>query len=371
MLKISIILGTRPEVIKLAPVVHAARTFGHRVKLITTGQHRELTYPLLKFFDLQPDLDLDVMTADQSLTGLSERILRGLNQHSETLKDSDYIFVQGDTVTACLGAYWGFYSRIPVAHVEAGLRTYDLGAPFPEEGNRQLIGRISRFHFAPTLQAAMALEKEGVDPSSIYKVGNTSIDALNWAMVKLGERSLSELSEVPRSVAEFASQGRFILLTAHRRESFGPGFEGICEGVLGLLKSQSDIRVIYPVHPNPQVRDRVRKRLGGHERILLCDPLAYVGFLALLRAAEVVLTDSGGVQEEAPTLRKPILVLREKTERPEGVEAGFSQLVGTHPGTIIKATQAALKNGLSTKASNPYGDGQASTRMMKILGENA
>ncbi len=370
MSNISIILGTRPEVVKLAPVVHEARARGHEVQVVTTGQHRELITPLLSLFNVKTDVDLDVMTADQTLTELSERILRGFNLHGQKIKKSDLLMVQGDTVTAWLGAYWGFCHQIPVAHVEAGLRTYDLTAPFPEEGNRQLIGRLANFHFAPTLQAAMALESEAIPQGLIYVVGNTSIDALNWVLGRIQDRPLTALCEVPPEVAKFASLGKFVVVTAHRRESFGPGLDGICAGVLGLVASVPHLRVIYPVHPNPQVRRAVVQKLGSCDRVLLCDPLPYVAFIALLQRAEVILTDSGGVQEEAPTLRRPILVLRDQTERPEGVQAGFAQLVGTDPGRIIDATQCALAQGLTTSAQNPYGDGAAATRIMKVLEES-
>lgn len=365
----SVILGTRPEVIKLAPVVHAARARGHRVRLITTGQHRDLTYPLLKFFELKPDIDLDVMSAAQELSQVSERILSGLNLHSKDLEDSGVIFIQGDTITALIGAVWGFFNRIPVAHVEAGLRTHDLNAPFPEEANRQLISRIACFHFAPTVQAAMALQMENVKLDDIFTVGNTSIDALKWALNHLGEQKLTEIQEIPLRVAQFAQEGRYIMVTAHRRESFGVGFDGICDGILGLIERVPDLRVIYPVHPNPQVKNAAERRLGSQSRILLCDPLPYVGFLALLKSAHVILTDSGGVQEEAPSLRIPILVLREKTERLEGVEAGFSKLVGTHSSRIIEATLSALNEEMTLKGENPYGDGQSAARMIKLVEE--
>ena len=365
----SVILGTRPEVIKLAPVVHAARARGHRVRLITTGQHRDLTYPLLKFFELKPDIDLDVMSAAQELSQVSERILSGLNLHSKDLEDSGVIFIQGDTITALIGAVWGFFNRIPVAHVEAGLRTHDLNAPFPEEANRQLISRIACFHFAPTVQAAMALQMENVKLDDIFTVGNTSIDALKWALNHLGEQKLTEIQEIPLRVAQFAQEGRYIMVTAHRRESFGVGFDGICDGILGLIERVPDLRVIYPVHPNPQAKNAAERRLGSQSRILLCDPLPYVGFLALLKSAHVILTDSGGVQEEAPSLRIPILVLREKTERLEGVEAGFSKLVGTHSSRIIEATLSALNEEMTLKGENPYGDGQSAARMIKLVEE--
>jgi UDP-N-acetylglucosamine 2-epimerase len=367
MAKLLVIIGTRPEAIKLSPVVHAARAGGHEVTVVTTGQHREMVYPLLSYFDAQADVDLDVMTADQSLAALSEKILRGLEQNAVVLKQSDSIIVQGDTVTAMIAAYWGFCQRIPVAHVEAGLRTYDLSAPFPEEGNRQVIARMASFHFAPTLRAAMALSREGVDQDSIFQVGNTGIDALQFVLNKIGKRSLKEIREVPALVADFVQGGKMLLVTAHRRESFGTGLNNICEGILGVLESCHDVKVIFPVHPNPRVRETVEALLSGHPRILLCQPLPYVGFIAVLKSASVILTDSGGVQEEAPTLRKPILVLRDKTERPEGVLAGFARLVGTDASLIRAATLHALDYGLEVSGPNPYGDGHSAERIVDLV----
>jgi UDP-N-acetylglucosamine 2-epimerase (non-hydrolysing) len=369
MLKIAVILGTRPEVIKLAPVIREAQARKHRVQLITTGQHRDLVVPLLEFFGLKSDLELAVMARNQGLAVTTEKILGGLNLHRDFFEDSDLIFVQGDTVTAWAGACWGFCHQIRVAHIEAGLRTNDLAAPFPEEGYRQMIGRIASFHFAPTLQCAMALEREWVSKKSIHVVGNTSIDALNWALLQVGDRRLSEVCELPSQLADFIESGKFVLVTAHRRESLGLGMEGICKGLLGLLSQAPEVRVVFPMHPNPQVRESVQRNLGNHDRIHLCESLPYAAFISVLKRAEVILTDSGGIQEEAPTLRKPILVLRDQTERQEGVDAGFSKLIGTDPAKIIEATLSALRVGLSTQAENPFGDGKAAMRVFRAVEE--
>lgn len=361
-MRLVIALGTRPEIIKLAPIVHLARRLGHETRVVATGQHRELVRPLLEFFEIQPDLDLDVMTPNQTLTSLSARILEKLDQSRSAL-ECDAILVQGDTTTAFMAGYWGFCHRIPVAHVEAGLRTGDLSAPFPEEANRQLLGRIAQWHFAPTSQARDSLLRENVTPSVIHVVGNTGIDALQWTLQKLKEHP----GFLPSEIQSFAGPHPLVLVTAHRRESFGPGFEGICRGILQALEETPDLRVVYPMHPNPNVRRTVEDRLSNHPRILLCEPLAYPGFVSLMERAQVLLTDSGGIQEEGPTLRKPILVMRESTERPEGIQAGFAKLVGTNPGAIARETRLALREGCTIQAPNPYGDGKASERILETL----
>ena len=367
MLMMSVVMGTRPEIIKLAPVIHAGKKAGHRMSVVLTGQHKEMIYPLLRFFEIKPDLELDVMVPDQGLTTLSEKILSGLNECKGELADSDVMIVQGDTTSALMAAYWGFCHRIAVAHVEAGLRTCDLSSPFPEEGNRQLISRIATLHFAPTVQATVSLCNESVPSDKVYSVGNTSIDALQFALKKIQNVEFSKIFGLDSVLAQFVGEKRLVVVTAHRRESFGDEFEGICKGILDLAESRDDLRIVYPVHPNPNVRNMVKRTLGNHSRILLCEPLPYIEFVALLKRAEVILTDSGGIQEEGPTLRKPILVMRKKTERPEGVSAGFSRLVGTDPKKILEESLLALANGLQTEALNPYGDGESSLRIIDTL----
>jgi UDP-N-acetylglucosamine 2-epimerase (non-hydrolysing) len=369
-LTLTVIFGTRPEIVKLAPVIHAAKRRGHRIKAVLTGQHRDMAVPLLKFFKIAPDLDLDVMMPNQTLGALSERILEAMNVNQERLK-ADCLIVQGDTTSAFMASYWAFCQKIPVAHVEAGLRTYDLGAPYPEEGNRQLIGRLADFHFAPTLQATKALENEQVHKERIFTVGNTAIDALQYALEEISALSLTQIPDLTPELVRFVGGHSLILVTAHRRESFGEGFDGICEGIKKIADSREDIRLVYPVHPNPNVRSPVEKHLESHPRILLCDPIPYVGFVALMKRASVLLTDSGGIQEEGPTLRKPIIVMREKTERPEGVTAGFSKLVGTDPGLIVHTTLTALDKGLQTNLENPYGDGKSALRIIETLEKRA
>ena len=370
-LKLAIVLGTRPEVIKLAPVVHEAKKRGHDVKVVFSGQHREMGKALMKSFGIKSDFDLDVMSPGQTLSSLSTKVLQELDRNEDALKDADYLLVQGDTTTAFVAAYWAFCKRIPIAHVEAGLRTYDLDAPFPEEGNRQLIGRIANLHFAPTDQAEKALLREKVPQERVHSVGNTGIDALQFVLKILKDpkarQQIAEQERVPEAIERFMGDKEVVLITAHRRESFGEGLEGICQGILRLAAEHSDLRFVYPVHPNPKVQETVKSLLGKQENILLCEPLPYVAFVALMNRSKILLTDSGGVQEEAPSLRKPILVLRETTERPEGVKLGFASLVGFRPEKIFKEANRALKQGCRGKGKNPYGDGKASTRIIRAL----
>lgn len=370
-LKLAIVLGTRPEVIKLAPVVHEAKKRGHDVRVVFSGQHREMGKALMKSFGIQSDLDLDVMSPGQTLSSLSTKVLQELDRNEASLQDADYLLVQGDTTTAFVAAYWAFCKRIPIAHVEAGLRTYDLDAPFPEEGNRQLIGRIANLHFSPTSQAEKALLREKVHQERVHSVGNTGIDALQFVLKILKDpkarQQIAEQERVPAAVELFIGDKEVVLVTAHRRESFGEGLEGICQGILRLAAEYPDLRFVYPVHPNPKVQETVRSLLGKQANILLCEPLPYVAFVALMSRSKILLTDSGGVQEEAPSLRKPILVLRETTERPEGVKLGFASLVGFRPEKIFKEASKALKQGCQGKGKNPYGDGKASVRIIRAL----
>lgn len=351
--------------IKLAPVALQARRAGHDVKLIFTGQHRDLVIPLLRLFGLAPDLDLEAMTPDQTLGSLSSRILVAMDAQREKIL-ADVIVVQGDTTSAFIAAYWAFLNKIPVAHVEAGLRTYDLQAPFPEEANRQLIGRLANWHFAPTLQAANCLQNECIR-EGVHIVGNTSIDALLYSLGRIRLGDVPPQGSLSPELREFSSQGKTVLVTAHRRENHGDGMKRICEALLQIVERRPDARIVYPVHPNPNVRKPATELLGNHRRILLCDPLPYLAFVEMMDRAAVLLTDSGGVQEEGPTLRKPILVMRETTERPEGVTAGFAKLLGTDENAIVEETLAALDHGCTTNAPNPYGDGMSSERIVSIL----
>lgn len=367
-MKIGIAFGTRPEIIKLAPFIRSAARAGHELKLIFTGQHAQMAGPLMEFFEIEPDLSLEVMRPDQTLTGLSARVLEELDAKLGARGGlPEILVVQGDTTTAFVAAYWAFCRRIRVAHVEAGLRTHDLAAPFPEEGNRQLISRIADLHFAPTDQARRTLVGEALARPGIHVVGNPAIDALHFTLDRLDAGEVPERQLPPRDLRDFIGEHRLVLVTAHRRESFGTAFDDLCEGIRRVADAHEDVRVVYPVHPNPNVRRPVEKLLGGHPRIRLCEPQGYVAFVSLMKRADVLLTDSGGVQEEGPSLEKPIVVLREKTERPEGVDAGYAVLVGTDPARIVEVVDDGLKNGCRGRGGNPYGDGRSAARILEAI----
>lgn len=357
-MRLTVLFGTRPETIKCAPLIAEGKRRGHDVKIAFTGQHREMAIPLLAFFGLKPDVDLELMRPGQTLSTLSGHMLSEL-ELDPSLKETDAILVQGDTTSAFIGAYWAFLNRIPVIHLEAGLRTWDLSAPFPEEANRQLIGRIADLHFAPTKAAGEALKAENTDMSRVHVIGNTSIDALH----SVSTRNPS----LPFEVANFIGEHPMVLITGHRRENLGEGFQHICEAIQHMASTMPDVRFVYPVHMNPAVREVVMPMLGNIPNVLLTQPVDYLPFIALQARAAVILTDSGGVQEEAPSLKKPVLVMRESTERPEGVSAGFAKLVGTDIDAICLGVHTALQEGCQGRGPNPYGDGLASQRAWDIL----
>jgi UDP-N-acetylglucosamine 2-epimerase (non-hydrolysing) len=350
------IFGTRPEAIKLAPLIRQLRQFPDRyaVRICVTAQHRGLLDQVLAAFDITPDFDLDLMTPDQSLFTSTSRIIAALEPVFASVKP-DIAIVQGDTTTTFCGALAAFYVRVPVAHVEAGLRTGDPHQPFPEEVNRVLTSRLATLHFAPTAQAAANLAKEGIT-GGVSITGNTGIDAVLFI------RDTLPPFEPPNQ--------RTILVTAHRRESFGQGFTQICAALLRLA-ARGDVRIVYPVHPNPNVRAVVERMLGNHAAIELVEPQDYVPFVDLMRRSYIILTDSGGIQEEAPSLGKPVLVLREKTERPEAVEAGTVKLVGTDEDRIVREAAILLDQPgeyqRRSRIHNPYGDGHASERIESLL----
>jgi UDP-N-acetylglucosamine 2-epimerase (non-hydrolysing) len=352
------IFGTRPEAIKLLPLVLYLKRFPelYAVKVCVTAQHREMLDQVLGVFHVTPDFDLDVMRPGQSLYQSTAGIVAGLEKIFVEVK-ADLAVVQGDTTTTFCGALAAFYSRVPVAHVEAGLRTWDLQQPFPEELNRVLTARITSLHFAATQGAADNLAREGIF-SNIWVTGNTGIDAVLYV------RDGLERGEFASEASEFS--GRVILVTAHRRESFGEGFDRICDAILRLA-ARPDVHLVYPVHPNPNVRAVVNARLSGHSNIALMEPLEYVPFVDLMRRAYIILTDSGGIQEEGPSLGKPVLVLREKTERPEAVTAGAVKRVGTDVSRIVEETTILLDQpaeyGRMSRIHNPYGDGHACARI--------
>ena len=361
MTKILVVFGTRPEAIKLCPVVlHLRRTYpGLTVKVCVTAQHRHLLDQVLKVFRVHPDYDLDCMRPGQSLFQSTSSILSAL-ERVLTDERPDFLLVQGDTTTTLCGAIAGFYAHVPVGHVEAGLRTGDLTQPFPEEFNRVLAGRVASLHFAATDWAAENLLKEGIEPATITVTGNTGIDAVLYIRDQLCQGLNPELPIL------LDPNRRLILVTAHRRESFGNGFEQICHA-LAELAERRDVQIVYPVHPNPNVREAVNRYLKGRSRVLLVEPIDYIPFVALLMRSSIVLTDSGGIQEEAPSLGKPVLVMRDKTERPEAVLAGTAKLVGARRECIVSECNRLLDNPEAydsmARAHNPYGDGRASQRI--------
>ena len=359
-------MGTRPEAIKLAPVVRRFREHPHQfeTRLAVTAQHRGLLDQALCAFELQPDYDLNLMRPGQSLFDSTSRIVAALEALLAE-ENPDLILVQGDTTTTFCGALAGFYRGVPVGHVEAGLRTGDSAHPFPEEMNRVLTTRLATLHFAPTEGAAQNLRSEGVEGSRIFVTGNTGIDAV----LETGDGLASGRLRSP-GLPALHPRKKLILVTAHRRESFGDGFERICEA-LARLAARGDVQIVYPVHPNPNVREIVNRRLSGQPAINLVEPLPYVPFVDLMRRAHVLLTDSGGIQEEGPSLGKPVLVMREKTERPEAVEAGTARLTGTDPDRIVAETARLLEDDAEyarrSRIHNPYGDGCASARIRDII----
>lgn len=358
-MRITALFGTRPETIKLAPFIHEGKSLGHDVKVIFTGQHRQMALPLLELFEITPDADLNIMRENQTLVSMSSLLLETLNANPD-LKNTDALIVQGDTTSAFVGAYWAFLNKIPVIHLEAGLRTNDIMSPFPEEANRQLISRIAKVHLAPTEDAVKALEKEGVT-ENVYNVGNTGLDALRIVSNKVS------LADLPSNLKTFIGEKRFVLITSHRRENFGEGMKNIAQAIKTLALKHQDVQFIFPVHLNPNVKSVMETELSGISNLLMSSPLDYPNFVILMKHASAILTDSGGVQEEAPSFRVPIVVMRETTERPEGVEKKFSTLVGTDSEKIIAAIDHALAFGSQGIGENPYGDGFSSKKAWDIL----
>jgi UDP-N-acetylglucosamine 2-epimerase (non-hydrolysing) len=358
--RILVVVGTRPEAVKLAPVVHALqREPWAAPRVLATAQHRQLLDQIHAFFGIHPDRDLDLMRPDQTLADLTARMVAAMDPVLADEKPA-LVLAQGDTTTVMVTALCCFYRRIPFGHVEAGLRTGDFANPFPEEMNRVLVGRMAALHFAPTEGSRQNLLREGVPASSVHTTGNTVIDALLWAAQRVD----------PGPYAPPAGK-KLILVTAHRRENFGEPFMQVC-AALQELANRPDVQLLYPVHPNPNVRDVAMRLLGGHASIRLVEPLDYPAMVAAMRACTLILTDSGGVQEEAPSLGKPVLVLRTTTERPEGVTAGAARLVGTEHERIVAEASRLLDDpaayGAMANVANPYGDGQAATRIVELCG---
>ena len=368
-MKVLIVFGTRPEAIKMAPVVKTLAT-QLDVSVCVTAQHREMLDQVLDLFEIVPDHDLDIMKPGQDLYDVTSNVLLGMKSILQQEKP-DVVLVHGDTTTTMATSLAAFYQQIPVGHVEAGLRTYDIYSPFPEEVNRQVTGRVTKYHFAPTEQAKQNLLAEQVAEQDIIVTGNTVIDALLTVVekAKAVEFSSDLLAELP-----FLSQKelpRMVLVTGHRRENFGQGFEEICQALSDLAAMHSDVQFVYPVHLNPNVREPVKRILSDVDNVYLIEPQDYLPFVKLMDASTLILTDSGGIQEEAPSLGKPVLVMRNTTERPEAVEAGTVKLVGANRDNIVQAVETLLSDEaaykLMARAHNPYGDGKASERILAEL----
>lgn len=366
--RVMVVFGTRPEAIKMAPVVHALeREPGIEVQLAVTAQHRQMLDQVLDLFGLQPDDDLDLMSQGQGLPDLFGRILGGMSAVIAR-RQPDLVLVHGDTSTTLATALAAYYQRVPIGHVEAGLRTGDLYAPWPEEANRRLVAPLAALHFAPTASARANLHAEGIT-AGVHVTGNTVIDTL------LGVRARIDADAGLRAslAAQFPmlrDDRRTLLVTGHRRENFGEGFERMCLAMRALAR-RGDVQVVYPVHLNPQVQAPVRRILGDEPGVHLIEPQDYLPFVYLMLRADLILTDSGGIQEEAPSLGRPVLVMRDTTERPEAVEAGTVQLVGTDTGRIVSAATALLDDAAAyarmAQALNPYGDGRAAARIAALV----
>jgi len=389
MLRVLSVFGTRPEAIKMAPVVRELQRHSDRIESLVcvTAQHREMLDQVLRLFVIRPDIDLDLMKDNQSPATLTSRAMTGLTRVLEQTQPH-LVLVQGDTTTAMVAALAGFYHKIPVGHVEAGLRTRNRYSPFPEEINRHLIGVLATYHFAPTRTAAEALGAEGIPEPAVFITGNTVIDALLWAVEQSpSDETLTLLERLgiargrdgpgknemggDTTLPSALPSSSLILVTAHRRENFGQPLESICTALREIVRRNPYVQVAYSVHMNPNVREPVFRILNGHERIHLLDPLPYEPFAHLMKHAYVILTDSGGIQEEAPALGKPVLVLRRETERPEAVEAGTVKVVGTDSERIVAATERLLSDAGEYRrmahAVSPYGDGHAAERIVGIV----
>lgn len=363
-MKVLTVFGTRPEAIKMAPVVQAlAAAPGIEARVCVTAQHRQMLDQVLTLFGITPDIDLDIMKPGQDLTDLTARILAGMRDVLATERP-DLLLVHGDTTTTMAAALAAHYARVDVGHVEAGLRSGNIYAPWPEEMNRAIVSRIARVHFAPTETARQALLAENVPDAAIVVTGNTVIDALLEVVARF--EAQPELDEQMRARFDFLDDRRMVLVTGHRRENFGAGFENIC-GALRAIAEDNHVQVVYPAHLNPNVQEPVKRLLGGVRGVHLIDPQDYQPFVWLMRRAHLIVTDSGGVQEEAPSLGKPVLVMRETTERPEALAAGTVKLVGTDAQAICaeagRLLQDAAAHAAMARAQNPYGDGKAAARI--------
>ena len=382
MKKIMLVFGTRPEAIKMAPLVKEFQKYPESFQTLVcvTGQHREMLDQVLRIFDIVPDFDLDIMKHGQDLYDVTSRVLLGMRDVL-TAARPDVVLVHGDTTTSTAAALAAFYQQIPVGHVEAGLRTHNVFSPWPEEMNRQITTRIASYHFAPTPLSRKNLLQEGIADERITVTGNTVIDALRWVVDKIRKDSslnlelAGQLKAIGYDVKRLASPRRLVLITGHRRENFGEGFLNICQAIKDLTVRYPEVDFVFPMHPNPNVRQPIREvfgeKLSDQGNMFFIEPLEYLSFVYLMEKASLVLTDSGGIQEEAPGLGKPVLVMRDTTERPEALEAGTVELVGTSRDTIVNELSRLLDDPASyekmSKALNPYGDGKACGRIVERL----
>ena len=382
MKKIMLVFGTRPEAIKMAPLVKEFQKYPESFQTLVcvTGQHREMLDQVLRIFDIVPDFDLDIMKHGQDLYDVTSRVLLGMRDVL-TAARPDVVLVHGDTTTSTAAALAAFYQQIPVGHVEAGLRTHNVFSPWPEEMNRQITTRIASYHFAPTPLSRKNLLQEGIADERITVTGNTVIDALRWVVDKIRKDSslnlelAGQLKAIGYDVKRLASPRRLVLITGHRRENFGEGFRNICQAIKDLTVRYPEVDFVFPMHPNPNVRQPIREvfgeKLSDQGNMFFIEPLEYLSFVYLMEKASIVLTDSGGIQEEAPGLGKPVLVMRDTTERPEALEAGTVKLVGTSRDTIVNELSRLLDDPASyekmSKALNPYGDGKACGRIVERL----
>lgn len=382
MKKIMLVFGTRPEAIKMAPLVKKLQTDKDSFETIVcvTGQHREMLDQVLEIFEITPDYDLNIMRKGQDLYDVTSRVLTGMRDVLTEVKP-DIVLVHGDTTTSTAAALAAFYQQIPVGHVEAGLRTHNIYSPWPEEMNRQLTGRIATYHFSPTQLSRKNLLQENVGEEKIHVTGNTVIDALYWVIDKmqknaaLREKTEQQVAEAGYDVKRLSANRRLVLITGHRRENFGDGFINICTAIRDLAQRYPDVDFVYPMHLNPNVRKPIHEvfgeDLGGRENLFFIEPLEYLSFVCLMKYADIVLTDSGGIQEEAPGLGKPVLVMRDTTERPEALDAGTVRLVGTDYQKIVSEVSLLLNDkdtyDAMSHAVNPYGDGHACERISAIL----
>jgi UDP-N-acetylglucosamine 2-epimerase (non-hydrolysing) len=371
--QVDVIFGTRPEAIKMAVLARVLKTSQQfQVRVISTGQHREMLIPILEWFEIVPDADLELMEPGQTLSSLSSKCISRLQQFYDERGKPDLVLVQGDTTTAFIAALVAFYNKIRIGHVEAGLRTHNKFSPWPEEMNRVLLTRLADFHFAPTEENVRHLVAEGVQHETIHRTGNTVIDALLFSQQKITDRNI-----YPEALEYFfVGEGignRVVLVTGHRRENFGEGFKSICEAIKMLALQYPDVAFVYPVHLNPNVQKPVMELLQGVHNVHLIEPLGYPEFISLMNRSYLILTDSGGVQEEGPSLGKPVLVMRENTERPEALQYGTVILTGTSVEKIYNEVSLLLTDTARYKAMsravNPYGDGKSAQRIVQVIGE--